>query len=61
MQGYDGISFDVKNKEGSASRRLMLIKNSQGNMLELSNNIPTAKQKTLTEMFQPVIDTAKIK
>jgi hypothetical protein len=61
-QGYDCMSFEVKNKDGFANRRYTLLKNAKGNVLALSIKIPTSEQeRALKDMFQHMIDTAKIK
>lgn len=61
-QGYECISFEVKNEDGFANRRYTLLKNKQGNVLALSIKIPTLDQeKKFKEMFQQMVDTAKLK
>lgn len=61
-QGYECMSFEVKNKDGFAKRRYTLLKDTQGNALALSINIPTpAQEKGFKAMFQHMVDTAKIK
>lgn len=61
-QGYDFMSFEVKNNNGFANRRYALLKSSQGRVLALSIKIPTPGQEdAFKEMFQHMIDTAKIK
>ena len=61
-QGYESMSFEVKNKDGFASRRYTLIRNLGGNVLALSIRIPSAEQEThFVEMFTHMVDTAKLK
>lgn len=61
-QGYECMSFEVKNKDGFANRRYTLLKNAQGNVLALSIKIPSSEQeKAFKDMFQHMVDTAKIK
>lgn len=61
-QGYDCMSFEVKNKAGFASRRYTLIRNVAGNVLALSIRIPSPEQeKHFVEMFKHMVETAKLK
>ncbi len=61
-QGYECMSFEVKNTNGFANRRYLLLKNAKGNVLALSIKIPSSDQeKAFKAMFQQMIDTAKIK
>jgi hypothetical protein len=61
-QGYECMSFEVKNKAGFAERRYTLVKNSEHNVLALSIRIPGPEQeKNFVTMFDHMIDTAKLK
>ena len=61
-QGYECMSFEVKNEDGFASRRYTLLKDTKGNALALSIKIPSPeKEKSFKAMFQHMVDTAKIK
>ena len=61
-QGYECMSFEVKNKDGFASRRYTLLKDARGNALALSIKIPTpGQEKAFKAMFKHMVDTAKIK
>jgi hypothetical protein len=61
-QGYECMSFEVKNKDGFASRRYTLIRNSAGNVIALSIKIPSPdKEKQFAEMFRHMVDSAKLK
>ena len=60
--GYECMSFEVLNKDKFANRRYTLLKNSAGSALALSINIPSKTvEKKYLEMFQHMVDTAKIK
>lgn len=61
-QGYECMSFEMKNKDGFANRRYTLLKDKKGNALALSIKIPSPKQeKAFEAMFQHMVDTAKLK
>jgi hypothetical protein len=61
-QGYDCMSFEVKNNAGFVDRRYTLIRNLAGNVLALSIRIPSPEQeKNFVEMFKHMVETAKLK
>lgn len=61
-QGYECISFEVKNRDGFASRRYTILKDPKGNALALSIKIPTpGQEKAFVAMFQHMVDTAMLK
>lgn len=61
-QGYECISFDVKDSSGFAARRYTLIRDSKGYVLALSIKIPSPSlEKVFVAQFQHMVDTAKIR
>lgn len=61
-QGYESMSFSVKNTEGFASRRYVLVKNDKGLALALSVRIlKQDDEKTMQKHFDRMVQSARIK
>lgn len=61
-QGYEAMSFSVKDKEGFASRRYVLVKNEAGLALALSVRILKEEdEKTMQAHFDRMVRSARIK
>lgn len=62
QQGYESMSFEVKNREGFASRRYTLLRDDRGYALALSVRIPSPKEeRRYLQLFQRMVDTARLK
>ncbi|HRJ27516.1 MAG TPA: hypothetical protein PLO61_08420 [Fimbriimonadaceae bacterium] len=59
-QGLDAMTFSVKDRNGFASRRYVVIMNSDRRILALSVRIPTqAEEKKLDAYFQRMVKSAR--
>lgn len=60
-QGYEACTFHVKDDQGRATRRYVLLKSKSGRLLALSVRIPEQKAEAQWEKwFSRLVDTAKI-